>query len=99
MAAAVDREIAHGAADSIGPVFVTPSLLLWPRKFTVTILRLQDVVWMYHHNLASHGVHSAIFHLRTKKITGVVLRKQLVPSSWPPSPPAYPGRSLVTTSS
>ncbi len=34
---------------------------------------------MYHHNLASHGVHSAIFHLRTKKITGVVLRKQLVP--------------------
>jgi hypothetical protein len=78
VAAAVDREIARGTADSIGPVFVTPSLLLWPRKFTVAIMRLQDVVWMYHHNLASHGVHSAIFHLRTKKITGVVLRKQLV---------------------
>ena len=70
VAAAAEREIASGTADSVGLAFVTPSLLLWPRKFTVTIVRLQDVVWMYHHNLASHGVHSAIFHFARQENHG-----------------------------
>ena len=63
----------------IGGALVTPSLLLWPRKFTVNILRLHDVVWMYHHNLASHGIHSAVFHLRTGKMSAVMLKKDRVP--------------------
>jgi hypothetical protein len=79
VAAAVDQEVARDSVSHCGPALVTPSLLLWPRKFTVTIIRLQDVVWMYHHNLASHGVHSAIFHLRSRKTVGVVLRKNAVP--------------------
>jgi hypothetical protein len=76
VAADIDAEAAGGTAVRLGPATVTNSWVLWPTRFRLFVVRIEDVVWAYHQNTG--GRHTAMLFTRDGKIRPVWLKRDTV---------------------
>lgn len=72
-AAEIDGEVAGRPAIALGPATVTGSWILWPTRFRLIALRVEDIVWAYHQ--VTSGRHTAMLFTRDGKIRPIWLKK------------------------
>jgi hypothetical protein len=72
----IDGEVSGGPALPLGAATVTSSWILWPTRFRLFVVRIDDIVWAYHQNTG--GRHTAMLFTRDGKIRPVWLKKDTV---------------------
>jgi hypothetical protein len=75
-AAEIDGEVSGGSVLALGPATVTGSWILWPTRFRMIAVRIEDVVWAYHQ--VTSGRHTAMLFTRDGKIRPIWLKKDAV---------------------